>query len=57
MLDAIAVYGTTSDTRDRIAARKRLPQLRFHSPPSFMVSDRRRAAYYESIIELLKDST
>jgi len=55
MLDSIAIYGTTSDARDRIAARKRLPQLRFHSPPSFMVSDRRRAGYAAAIIELLKD--
>lgn len=57
MLDSIAIYGTTADARDRIAARRRLPQLRFHSPPSFMVSPKRVAAYNESIIELLKGST
>lgn len=55
MLDAIAIYGTTAEARDRVAARKRLPDLRFHSPPSFMVSPRRGAAYSRSIIELLRD--
>ncbi len=55
MLDAIAVYGTTAEARDRVAARRRLPQLRFHSPPSFMVSGRRREAYSASIIRLLED--
>ncbi len=54
MLDSIAVYGTTADGRDRIAARRRLPQLRFHSPPSFMVSPRRVAGYSNAIVELLK---
>jgi alkanesulfonate monooxygenase SsuD/methylene tetrahydromethanopterin reductase-like flavin-dependent oxidoreductase (luciferase family) len=54
MLDAIAVYGTTADARQRIAARRRLPQLRFHSPPSFMVSPRRLEGYSRSIIELLR---
>jgi alkanesulfonate monooxygenase SsuD/methylene tetrahydromethanopterin reductase-like flavin-dependent oxidoreductase (luciferase family) len=57
MLDSIAIYGTTADARDRIAARERLPQLRFHSPPSFMVSPKRRTAYDEAIVELLKGST
>jgi 5,10-methylenetetrahydromethanopterin reductase len=54
MLDSIAVYGTTSDARDRLAARRRLPQLRFHSPPSFMVSPRRVADYSRAIVDLLK---
>jgi 5,10-methylenetetrahydromethanopterin reductase len=53
MLDAIAIYGTTADARDRLAARRRLPQLRFHSPPSFMVSPRRLSAYSESIVSFL----
>jgi len=57
MLDSIAIYGTTADARDRIAARERLPQLRFHSPPSFMVSPKRRTAYDEAIVDLLKGST
>lgn len=54
MLDAIAVHGTTAEARDRIAARRRLPDLRFHSPPSFMVSPRRGAAYSRAIVELLR---
>jgi 5,10-methylenetetrahydromethanopterin reductase len=53
MLDSIAVYGTTAGARGRIAARKRLPQLRFHSPPSFMVSPRRLDAYSRAIVNLL----
>lgn len=53
MLDAIAVYGTTAEARDRLAARRRLPDLRFHSTPSFLVSPRRNAAYAEAIIDLL----
>jgi len=57
MLDSIAIYGTTVEARDRIAARRRLPELRFHSPPSFMVSPKRMTAYNESIVDLLKEST
>ncbi len=53
MLDAIAIYGTAAEARDRIAARKRLPQMRFHSPPSFMVSPKRVDAYARATIELL----
>jgi 5,10-methylenetetrahydromethanopterin reductase len=54
MLDSIAICGTTADARDRLAARHRLPQLRFHSPPSFMVSPRRLADYSRAIVDLLK---
>lgn len=53
MLEAIAIYGTAAQARDRIAARAHLPQVRFHSPPSFMVSGRRLAAYSHSIIDLV----
>ena len=53
MLDSIALYGTTAEARDRLADRSRLPDVRFHSMPSFMVSPRRGAAYAESIVELL----
>jgi alkanesulfonate monooxygenase SsuD/methylene tetrahydromethanopterin reductase-like flavin-dependent oxidoreductase (luciferase family) len=53
MLDAISIYGTTAEARDRIAARARLPALRFHSPPSFMVSPKRVAGYNEAIVSLL----
>ena len=55
MLDSIAIYGTAADARDRIAARQRLPQVRFHSPPSFMVSPKRIDAYAKAIIELMKN--
>ena len=54
MLDAIAIYGTAAEARDRIAARQRLPQLRFHSPPSFMVSPRRLEGYSSAIVDLLR---
>jgi alkanesulfonate monooxygenase SsuD/methylene tetrahydromethanopterin reductase-like flavin-dependent oxidoreductase (luciferase family) len=52
MLDATAIYGTTADARDQLKARRRLPDLPFHSPPSFMVSRRRSRAYAEAIVDL-----
>ncbi|MFM2070762.1 MAG: hypothetical protein RLZZ623_1025 [Actinomycetota bacterium] len=55
MLESIAVFGTSAEARDRIAARRRLPQIRFHSPPSFMVSPRRVDGYARSIVQLLGD--
>ncbi len=55
MLDSIAIYGTTADARDRIAARRRLPQVRFHSPPSFMVSPKRIDAYARATVALLEN--
>ena len=54
MLDAIAIYGTQAEALDRFNARKRLPELRFHSPPSFMVSPKRIKGYSENTIELMK---
>lgn len=56
MLETIAIHGTIAEARDRMAARRHLPHLRFHSPPSFMVSDRRKVAYGSSIVELLQDT-
>ncbi|MGD9793962.1 MAG: LLM class flavin-dependent oxidoreductase [Acidimicrobiia bacterium] len=53
MLDDIAIYGTTADGIDRIAARKRLPDMRFHSPPSFMVSPKRLKHYSSAIVGLV----
>jgi 5,10-methylenetetrahydromethanopterin reductase len=53
MLDSIAIYGTSAEARDRIAARRHLPQVRFHSPPSFMVSPGRLGAYSQAIIDLV----
>ena len=55
MLDAIADHGTVAEARDRLAARRRLPDLRFHSTPSFLVSPRRNAAYADAIVDLLGD--
>ncbi len=52
MLDAIALHGSTADVRDQMAGRRRLPDLRFHSTPSFMVSPRRGAAYAEAIVDM-----
>ena len=57
MLEATAIFGTTAEARDRLAARKRLPDLRFHSTPSFLVSPRRSAAYSRSIVDLLGTTT
>jgi len=57
MLDSIAVYGTPAEVRDRIAARRRLPQIRFHSPPSFMVSPTRVAQYARETISLMGSLT
>ncbi len=53
MLASIAIYGTAADARDQLASRRRLPHLRFHSTPSFLVSPRRNAAYAEAIVDLL----
>jgi alkanesulfonate monooxygenase SsuD/methylene tetrahydromethanopterin reductase-like flavin-dependent oxidoreductase (luciferase family) len=55
MLDAIAIHGTSADAHDRLAARRRLPEVRFHSTPSFLVSTRRNAAYAEAIVGLFED--
>ena len=53
ILDAIAIYGTLVEARQRLAARNRLPELCFSSPPSFLVSDRRKALYARGSISLL----
>jgi hypothetical protein len=42
-----------AEAKGRLAARRHLPQLRFHSPPSFMVSPRRGATYANEIIDLM----
>jgi alkanesulfonate monooxygenase SsuD/methylene tetrahydromethanopterin reductase-like flavin-dependent oxidoreductase (luciferase family) len=52
MLDATAIYGTTAEAKDRLSARRRLPDLPFHSPPSFLVSRKRARAYGEAIVDL-----
>lgn len=53
MLAAIAVCGTAASAKDQIAARRRLPDLGFFAPPSFMVSPRRRERYSRAAVELL----
>lgn len=53
LVDDIAIYGTSSEALDRLHARQRLPDVRFHSPPAFMVSTRRREQYSRSIIDLV----
>ncbi len=52
MLDSIAVHGTLDEARERLAARRSLPELCFSSAPAFLVSERRKAAYARGSIEL-----
>ncbi|WP_395109918.1 LLM class flavin-dependent oxidoreductase [Actinomadura sp. SCN-SB] len=56
MLDAIALYGTHEQARERLAARKRLPGLAFLSSPAFLVGERRRQRYATAAIELMRAS-
>ncbi|MCU1692383.1 MAG: fgd4 [Frankiales bacterium] len=57
MVDAIALTGSTADAASRLAQREAEGSLGrdvvFLSPPSFLVSDRRRAAYARSSFGLL----
>ncbi|CAN5547021.1 LLM class flavin-dependent oxidoreductase [soil metagenome] len=57
MLDAIAVCGTTAEARTRLAARRAegslARDLTYLAPPSFLTSDRRRAAYSRASLALL----
>jgi alkanesulfonate monooxygenase SsuD/methylene tetrahydromethanopterin reductase-like flavin-dependent oxidoreductase (luciferase family) len=53
MLWSIAVCGDAAQAREMLAARKRLPDLAFSSPPSFLVGRRRRARYDAAAIELM----
>ncbi|MEE3753193.1 5,10-methylene tetrahydromethanopterin reductase [Mycobacterium intracellulare] len=45
MLWSIAICGSETQAREMLAARKRLPDMAFASPPSFLVGPRRRAGY------------
>jgi 5,10-methylenetetrahydromethanopterin reductase len=45
MLWSIAVCGDDAQAREMLATRKRLPDMAFVSPPSFLVGRRRRAGY------------
>jgi 5,10-methylenetetrahydromethanopterin reductase len=53
MLWSIAVCGDSEQAREMLSARKRLPDLAFSSPPSFLVGRRRRARYDSAAIELM----
>jgi alkanesulfonate monooxygenase SsuD/methylene tetrahydromethanopterin reductase-like flavin-dependent oxidoreductase (luciferase family) len=53
MLWSIAVCGDCGQAREMLSARKRLPDLTFSSPPSFLVGRRRRARYDSAAIALL----
>jgi alkanesulfonate monooxygenase SsuD/methylene tetrahydromethanopterin reductase-like flavin-dependent oxidoreductase (luciferase family) len=53
MLWSIAVCGDSAQASEMLAARKRLPDLAFVAPPSFLVGRRRRAGYDERAIRLL----
>jgi 5,10-methylenetetrahydromethanopterin reductase len=53
MLWSIAVCGDSAQAREMLSARKRLPDLAFSSPPSFLVGRRRRAQYDAAAIELM----
>lgn len=53
MLDAIAIHGTREEARQRLDARKSLPGICLSSAPSFLVSNRRKAAYARESIALL----
>ena len=55
MLWSIAICGDTAQARDMLAARKRLPDLAFSSPPSFLVGRRRRARYDTAAISLMSE--
>jgi 5,10-methylenetetrahydromethanopterin reductase len=53
MLWSIAVCGDSEQAREMLSARKRLPDLAFSSPPSFLVGRRRRARYDAAAIGLM----
>ena len=53
MLDAIAIHGTLDEARQRLEARKCLPEVCFSSAPAFLVSNRRKNGYARGSISLL----
>jgi len=53
MLWSIAICGDTAQAREMLAARKRLPDLAFVSPPSFLVGRRRRTAYDAAAVRVV----
>jgi hypothetical protein len=55
MLWAMAVCGDMAQARDMLKSRKRLPDIAFISPPSFLVGRRRRSDYDAAAIRLASD--
>ncbi|MDT5213676.1 MAG: hypothetical protein QOK18_1915 [Mycobacterium sp.] len=53
MLWSIAICGNSGQAREMLSARKKLPDLAFSSPPSFLVGRRRRARYDAAAIALM----
>jgi alkanesulfonate monooxygenase SsuD/methylene tetrahydromethanopterin reductase-like flavin-dependent oxidoreductase (luciferase family) len=56
MLWSIALCGNTTQAREMLTARNRLPDLAFTSPPSFLVGRKRRARYDAAAIRLMSQS-
>lgn len=56
MLWAMAVCGDTAQAREMLAARRRLPDIGFFSPPGFLVSPRRRQRYGEQVIQAFAEN-
>lgn len=55
MLWSIAICGDAAQAGEMLAARTRLPDLAFSSPPSFLVGRRRRAGYDAAAIRLMSE--
>ncbi|MGO8850407.1 MAG: LLM class flavin-dependent oxidoreductase [Mycobacterium sp.] len=55
MLWAMAICGDMAQARDMLKSRKRLPDIAFISPPSFLVGRRRRSDYDAAAIRLASD--
>lgn len=53
MLWSIAICGDSTQAREMLSARRRLPDLAFSSPPSFLVGRRRRAQYDAAAIGII----
>jgi 5,10-methylenetetrahydromethanopterin reductase len=56
MLWSIAICGGDAQARDMLATRKRLPDMAFAAPPSFLVGRRRRANYAAAATRVLSQS-
>jgi len=55
MLWAVAVCGDTTQAREMLSTRRRLPDTGFFSPPGFLVSPRRRRYYATALVEALSE--